>query len=250
MTSWQERDGVCLKEQNYSYELEDVNPVDRHRLKLLRAEDRRLSLGLVHVKEMPCKPHGHDEFFLCCRRMILSSKMPPQNFEDMNRLIKVHMDAQHRPRHLAILDFLHKACFCKEGLGLSWSALSHEGKVDFAFDSFVGGNGFGNLYMKKSDSYFHVLRWLVDAYRHDTDSDIPKSMQESLCEATGGLLFATDTVNPQILRDYKEQVRWSHRTPKYGTAVVLSDNWSYEDVHWDDYDNAEPKAKRSRSTYM
>ena len=193
-----------LPDAPYTYRMEKLGYESRQALKHQRALQRANKLGLTPLGRLAMGGwldhyrHG-----------------PREDAMDETKalhLLTQHMDQSGRTHHEAALDTLHFLCagneFDPTGQALPGCA---EGCQTFCYDTFQGGDGYDQLFMKKSDPSLQPIRWLVSEYSRVTGQSLPKLAKEAICEATAGLLYGkeiTGEANPDIKRDYSTIGTW------------------------------------------
>ena len=141
----------------------------------------------------------------------LSTMTRFQYYYDPLELLQHHMEKHARTKTEAILDVLLHAC---RKLGNCRGWYPSMGCSPFPYDAF-GGEGYGYLFVKKSDPGFFLLRFLLRELNLETGAPPPEEIKTAICAATAGLLYAT-AISPQIQVDYASMKYWRSDPMKLG----------------------------------
>ena len=193
----------------YSPLMEQVGYEERGQLKRSRASARALKLGIATVDPAP--------WMSMFKAMADAEAFPSRDGalgSRFTQLLTSQMASHGRTRRAAILDALFFFCSGSYLNGQDqivyegWGFPGHEeGRHTFCYDSFEGGSGYDNLFIKKADPALYTPRWLTREWKHETQEKLPAMAKEGICEATGGLLFAAEP-NPKVERDYATREWW------------------------------------------
>ena len=229
----------------YTPLMENMGYADRMKVKSLRGKARADDLGLVAIEHADHWPLN--AWPKAIQRMTDLDVLPPRE-DEMSDLIEIHMEHNSagvpRTRSAAILDAIHLVCGTDDPQPGSWFLCGMEGRTILAYDAFEGGEGYDMMYLKKSSKIFYPLRWLVREWSFETNNEpLPEKMRETICEATGGLLFAKQ-VHPRLQKDYETLAEWCQKPLAFGghartpwdqdaTGKPMPDGWIENDDHWD-----------------